>query len=90
MGQCQRDWRSNYTDSNKSQQHRIDNTYATGTSLKVCTIQNNQYPLYDLLQNRMARLSLTCNNGARGCMMIQFGSAPGMSQNIEKPSVCPK
>jgi hypothetical protein len=82
-------WRSNYTDSNGSQQHRIDNIYATGTSLKVRTIQNHQRSLYDLLRNRVARLSLTCNNGVRGCMMIQFGSVPGMSQNIEKPSVCP-
>jgi hypothetical protein len=83
-------WRSDYVDGNGAIRTRIDNIYVTGTDLKLRTIQPHQQSLYSLLNNRMARVSMTCNNVVRGCMMIQFGTVPGVSQNISKPATCPQ
>jgi hypothetical protein len=83
-------WRRDYTDSNGANQTNIDLFYATaGTSLNIRTIQTTQANIGSVLQRRIARLWITCNNGYYSCVQFTVGSTSQQLAGNENNDRCP-
>ena len=75
-------WNGSYVDSNGVLQTSITNIYATGTNIQVSTIQSSQAALAEVLINTVSMLNITCNNGVKQCILLQFGRASNMGTNV--------
>jgi len=83
-------WRRDYIDSNGANQNNIDLFYATaGTSLNIRTIQTTQANMASVLQGRLARLWITCNNGYYSCVEFTVGSTSQQLAGNENSDQCP-
>jgi len=83
-------WRRDYTDVNGANQNNIDLFYVTaGTSLNIRTIQTTQANLASVLQRRLARLWITCNNGYYSCVEFTVGSTSQQLAGNENNGQCP-
>jgi len=84
-------WTRGYTDINGAAQDNINLFYATaGLSINIRTIQATQANMASILQGRMARLWITCNNGYYSCVQFTVGStSQQLAGNENNNGQCP-